>query len=380
MSKRILIFSTAYLPFIGGAEVAVKEITDRLADDFEFVMVTPRLDPKLPEQEKIGVIQVHRLGRGTSFDKYRLIWQGPKKAATLGKFDAVWGIMASYAGFAALRYKNQNPTVPFLLNLQEGDSKWHIYKHVWWCWPYFKQIFQRADRIQAISTYLKNWAIKMGSKSLISVIPNGVKLEVFDPGTSDIRQKAASDLRAKIGIPFDTKILFTSSRLVPKNAVADLIRSLSFLPFSVHLVIFGGGELETSLRQLAETLHVSERTHFLGSKPNAELPAYLWGSDIFCRPSLSEGLGISFLEAMAAATPVIATPVGGIPEFLTDGVTGWFCKVKNPKSIAEKVLYIINEENKSDVNRVVTNAQKLIAEKYTWKILAQQMKSLFESL
>ncbi len=380
MSKRILIFSTAYLPFIGGAEVAVKEITDRLGNDFEFVMITPRLDPALPAEEKIGAIQVHRLGSGKSFDKYRLIWEGPKKATKLGSFDAVWGIMASYAGFAARRYKKQNPAVPFLLTLQEGDSTWHIYKHVWWCWRYFKQIFTSADRIQVISTYLKNWAVTLGAKNLISVVPNGVGLEHFYVPTAAAREQASSEVRAEIGIPFDAKIIFTASRLVAKNGVGDLIKSLPLLPFSVHLVIAGTGELETSLRELAKRQEVVERVHFLGSKMHAELPRYLWGSTLFCRPSLSEGLGNSFLEAMAAGTPVIATPVGGILDFLTDGVTGWFCKVKNPKSIAEKVLLLLREENKAEIARVTQNAQKLIVEKYSWETVALQMKSLFETL
>ena len=107
--KRILIFSTAYVPLIGGAEVAVKEITDRILD-FEFVMVTAKIDPELPEVEKIGNIEVHRLGNGNHWDKYWLVCHGPRYAQKLGHFDAIWGIMASYAGFAALRCKRQeNP-------------------------------------------------------------------------------------------------------------------------------------------------------------------------------------------------------------------------------------------------------------------------------
>jgi len=60
--KKILIFSTAYCPFVGGAEVAVKEITDRLGEDFEFDMITARLDNSLPRYEKIGNVDVHRVG------------------------------------------------------------------------------------------------------------------------------------------------------------------------------------------------------------------------------------------------------------------------------------------------------------------------------
>lgn len=123
-AKRVLIFSTAYLPLVGGAEFAVKEITDRLGGEFEFVMLTARLDAKLPEIERIGNIEVHRIGEDNHWDKYRLVKVGWQEARKLGRFDLVWAIMASYGGFAALRYKKRNPAVPFLLTLQEGDSRW----------------------------------------------------------------------------------------------------------------------------------------------------------------------------------------------------------------------------------------------------------------
>jgi len=85
MKKTILIFSTAYLPLIGGAEIAVKEITDRLPD-YEFTLITARLKKELPTEEKIGNVQVYRIGKGNAFDKFRLILDGPKKAIELGKF------------------------------------------------------------------------------------------------------------------------------------------------------------------------------------------------------------------------------------------------------------------------------------------------------
>ena len=92
--KRILIFSTAYLPFIGGAEIAVKEITDRLPE-YAFVLITAKIDRMLPDHERIGNVDVHRIGRGNFFDKFRLVFRGSTYAKTLGYFDAVWAIMAS---------------------------------------------------------------------------------------------------------------------------------------------------------------------------------------------------------------------------------------------------------------------------------------------
>ena len=60
--KRVLIFSLTYHPYVGGAEVAIKEITDRLGNDFEFDMITLRFDKALPKEEKRGNITIHRIG------------------------------------------------------------------------------------------------------------------------------------------------------------------------------------------------------------------------------------------------------------------------------------------------------------------------------
>jgi len=109
----------------------------------------------------------------------------------------------------------------------------------------------------------------------------------------------------------------------------------------------------------------------------AELPKYYAIADVFCRPSLSEGLGNVFLEAMAAGVPVIATPVGGIPDFLKNGETGLFCHVRNPESIAEKIKWILDEKNKEEVARVVANAREMVGRKYDWEIIAEKMEKIF---
>jgi len=379
MNKRILIFSTAYFPFIGGAEVAVKEITDRLPD-FEFVMITAKLDKKLANVEKIGNIEVHRFGKGDKWDKYRLILDGWKEAHELGKFDAVWSIMASYAGFAALSYKRRNPAVPFLLTLQEGDSRWDIYKHVWWCWPYFKQIFKRADKIQAISNYLANWAKSLGAKCSIEVVPNGVdidKLSIINYKLLINAEKPPAVILAEAGI-HGGKVVITVSRLVKKNGVVDLIKAMKFLDQNVHLLVAGEGILEKKLEKSVKKLNLKERIHFLGLISHNDLPKYLHASDVFCRPSLSEGLGNVFLEAMAAGVPVVGTKVGGIPDFLVDGETGLFCEARNSKNIAENIKKILEDIGLRD--KLILNGKNLVKEKYSWNMIADKMKNIFTDL
>lgn len=368
MKKRILIFSTAYFPLIGGAEVAVKEITDRLPE-YEFVMLTAKVKPGLADVDKIGNVEVHRIGKGNHWDKFRLILSGWKEAQKLGKFDAVWSIMASYAGFAALRYKKRNPGVPFLLNLQEGDSKAHIYKHVWWCWPYFRQIFQKSNYIHALSAYLADWAKEMRATCPVEIVPNGV-----NTGTFIVRKQALQ----KLSLPPGAKAVITTSRLVEKNGVGDLIQAVALLPSHVHLLIAGTGELAVKLKNQAVRLNIASRVHFLGAIANNELPEYLWASDVFCRPSLSEGLGISFLEAMAAGIPLVATPVGGIPDFLKNGETGLFCKVGDAQDIAEKINRVLNDSTLAEKLRA--NGRKLVEEKYSWDRIAVQMKTIFNNL
>ena len=111
---------------------------------------------------------------------------------------------------------------------------------------------------------------------------------------------------------------------------------------------------------------------FAGFIAHEKLPTYLWASDIFVRPSLSEGMGNSFIEAMASGLPVIATPVGGIVDFLRDGETGLFCEVGNPKSIAQKIEKLIKDSESRQY--IVENASGMVKDKYDWSLIAKRMK------
>jgi len=382
-AKKILIFSTAYFPFVGGAEVAVKEITDRIFG-IEFSMITARMDSKLPKFERLGNIDVYRVGIGLPiFDKLWLIFRGAKFAKKLhkkNKYEAIWSIMASFGGFAALVFKRKNPDVRFLLTLQEGDNLAEVERKVRFIKRRFRNIFISADYIQAISNYLADWAKKMGAVCPVEVVPNGASQFQI----SDFRFQI-NEFKSKLGIREGENVVLTASRLVPKNGVGDLIAAMKYVPDNVKLLICGSGQDEKELKDLSKRLGLSNRIIFLGHVLPEELPKYYAMADVFCRPSLSEGLGNVFLEAMAAGVPVVATPVGGIPDFLVDGQTGWFCRVKNPESIAEKIKWILDEKNVETpgrvfVQKVVNNAKVLVKERYNWDKIAKKMDNIFNKL
>ena len=109
------------------------------------------------------------------------------------------------------------------------------------------------------------------------------------------------------------------------------------------------------------------------------MPKYLKISDIFIRPSLSEGMGNSFVEAMAAELPVIATQEGGIADFLFDPVknpdmptTGRAVDPRDPKGIARVAEEIVARPK--ETREMVENAKKLAFEKYDWDLIAKDMK------
>src|SRR3989344_7800256 len=306
--KKILIFSTAYFPLVGGAEVAIKEITDRLPD-IEFSLITAKQHKNFSDVEKIGNVTVYRLGVGNVIlDKLLVPYWGAIKAIKLNKsqqYVAFWCVMATFASGAAYIANWFQKKVPIIMTLQEGDSEnWLRYRWFGLINLSWRLSLARTDILTTISTYLLDRARRLGYTGFSCVIPNGVDFRKF---FSNVQHRVLNKERV---------VLVTTSRLVEKNAVKDIIDALKFLPKNVKLKILGAGPLEENLKFKIKNLKLEDRVEFLGFVPQNEIPVYLHEADIFVRPSLSEGQGISFIEAMAAGLPVIATPVGGIPDFL----------------------------------------------------------------
>ncbi len=390
--KRILIFSLAYHPFVGGAEVAVKEITDRTDPTaYAFDLVTLRFDRALPKTERIGNVTVYRIGLATKnptpsdlrgllhrVNKFLYQIRAHRLAAKLHRgrpFDGVWALMAHSAGIPAYLFSRAHPEVPYLLTLQEGDSLRHIERTMRPLWPLFTRAFTGADGVQAISHYLARWARARGFRGEPTVVPNGVDLALFGGAVSPERLASAGE---RIGKEDGRVVIVSASRLVPKNGLSDLIRALPLLSKSVTLALIGTGPEEGNLGRLARDLVVRDRVRFLGFIPHAELPAYLKAADIFARPSLSEGMGNAFIEAFAAGVPVVATQEGGIADFLFDPVlnpehppTGRAVATRDPEGIARQVHAYLSDP---DMTKQITANARRLAEKYDWSIIAKRMR------
>jgi len=371
---KVLITSLAYLPFVGGAELAVKEITDRIAD-CEFDLITVNLDGRQRAFERIGRINVYRLGRG-KFGKYLFPFSGYKKACELqaqNHYDAVWAIMANQAGILAWRLKRKFPAVKYLLTLQEGDSWWQIWVRTFLIRPIYKQIYRRADFIQPISQFLARRAKALGYRGKLAVIPNGVDLVNF---TKEFEAEDLSAFKKELGIAPDDKVVATISRLVRKNGIDTLIKAAKDLP--IKILIIGCGKLETKLKALAQEIGVKDKILFIGYVNQRDLPRYLKISDVFVRTSRSEGLGTAFLEAMAAGVPVIGTPVGGITDFLRDEETGLLAEVGNPRDLARQIQKYLAQP--ALYEKIKANGVKMVMDKYDWRPIAEKVRQIFNEI
>jgi glycosyltransferase involved in cell wall biosynthesis len=298
-------------------------------------------------------------------------------------YHGIWAMMAHSCGVPATIFNFFYPKVPFLLTLQEGDPINYIKKKMRPVYPLFVRAFKKATMIQAISTFLGRWAREMGFTGTLEVIPNAVNTKHF---SQEYSKEELDVVRARLGKKDGDIYLITTSRLVTKNACDDVIKAIALLPKQYHFIILGIGPDEAMLRELAKTEGVEDRVHFMGQVSHPEMPKYLRVSDIFIRPSRSEGMGNSFVEAMAASLPVIATQEGGIADFLFDPKrnpekppTGRAVDVNDPGGIAQVAQEVI--ENKELTRIMVVNAKKLALKKYDWDIIAKDMKEkIFDKL
>jgi len=241
-------------------------------------------------------------------------------------------------------------------------------------------IIKNTDQATAISQYLVSYLKKIKKNLPVKLIPNGVDLEKF---SREFSYGELTQLADDLGIRPGAKIIISTGRLVAKNGVDNLIKALAVLQKDYpeedwRLLLMGGGEQQTGLSFLASSLGVEERVVFRNFVDHNELPKYLKISHVFVRPSHSEGLGNSFLEAMAAGVPIIGTSVGGIPDFLTDGQTGLFCDPHQPEDIAKKIKLILDDDSLR--KNIIKKARALVEEKYDWNQIAEEYRKVYETV
>jgi glycosyltransferase involved in cell wall biosynthesis len=174
-------------------------------------------------------------------------------------------------------------------------------------------------------------------------------------------------------IPADGRpYVFAMGRFVRKKGFDLLIRAFAEAARTLpgrQLVIAGDGEEGPALKGLAGELGLEDVVHFAGYVDRRQMAAYLLGCELFVLPSRVEPVGIVTLEAMAAGKPVLVTNVGGVPDLVQHGQTGWMVD-PDCRQLADGMLYLLARPELR--KRLAENGQRRLQERFTWGRIAAE--------
>ena len=230
-----------------------------------------------------------------------------------------------------------------------------------------------VDSIIGVSSQIESKYKAEGQVSRVACIRNGIDLE----GKSVQRDRWRT--RKDLGVDSETCLIGTVGRLTPVKGIPYLLDAARILlrqGENVKVLVVGDGSIRQDLLAQAGNLGVGERVVFLGHREDTD--ALLQALDIFVLPSLSEGIPMALLEAMAAARPIVASRVGGIPEIIEDGVDGYLVEPMDVNNLAERCRRLIESP---DVARKMGEQGRVRVEReFSATAMADRVVSVYKEL
>lgn len=225
-------------------------------------------------------------------------------------------------------------------------------------------VVRQADAVAVICEGLRRDLIARGvSKSKIVVSPNGVDMELFgSPAPADVA------LAERLGLNGKTVIGYIGS-FYDYEGLDDLIAAMPLLKSDAHLLMVGGGPMESALRAQAEASPAAGRIHFVGRVPHEEVELYYGLVDVLAYPRKRMRLTdlvtpLKPLEAMAQGRLVAASDVGGHKELITDGLTGTLFPADNPAAMAKALDQLFAAPDDWDAQRA--RAREFVEKERNW--------------
>jgi glycosyltransferase involved in cell wall biosynthesis len=376
---KILFLNYEYPPLGGGAGNATEYLLKEYAhiSDLEVHLVTSSADGACHNfnvGEKVFVHSVPIWKNGNELHHQSIVnvlvyaWRGycyADKLLKKTKFDAIHAFFGVPCGSMALCLSKKY-AMSYIVSLRGADvpgfserfSLLYVFLQ-----PLIRLVWRRAKFVVANSEGLKQLAQKTNSEQKIEIIQNGVDIQMFKPAEKKQNEYVC---------------ILSVSRLTPRKGLRYLIQAIKILlentslteKAKIELQIIGDGDEKNALEQLANELGISHKVKFLGRILHENLASYYAQADIFCLPSLNEGMSNTVLEALATGMPIVATKTGGTEELVRDGENGFFAAQKSAQDLAEKLESLINDETlrvrfgQASRKRAETMSWANVAEKY----------------
>jgi L-malate glycosyltransferase len=228
-----------------------------------------------------------------------------------------------------------------------------------------------CDGITTVSRYIHDKTYSaFGITNPIRVIPNFVDNDRFRP------DQLGCD-RSVFAHPDEKIIMHMSNYRSVKNA-HDVVRIFKIVNDSIpsRLVLIGDGPDAPGVLRLADELGLKDKIFFLGGQDSVEL--ILCKADLFLLPSASEAFGLAALEAMACGVPVVGSIVGGLPELVDDGETGYLEPIGDYKAMAKRSIEILSD-SKLRI-RMSKNARRVTEEQFDTAKIVKQYYDYYEEV
>ncbi|MGI6630093.1 MAG: glycosyltransferase family 4 protein [Bacillota bacterium] len=234
-----------------------------------------------------------------------------------------------------------------------------------------KYLAMKTDQFITVSKALKKEIMLWEGvpENKIQVIYNGIKVENFD-------KKVTPYGKIRLGLNPVFPVVGTVARLAPQKGLEYFIKAASLVSQvvdKVQFLIVGDGPLRKELEFITAKKRLQDKILFTGYFPNiSEIYPVI---DVFVMPSLSEGLSISIIEAMAAKRPIAATAVGGIPELIRHRESGLLVPPGNEQALAQAILELLKRPKWSE--KLGEKAGKKARNEYTVEKMVQQTENIY---
>lgn len=207
----------------------------------------------------------------------------------------------------------------------------------------------------------------------VAVVPNGVDLTLFRSRPEAVMK------REEIGLKNGDMVVGTVARLSPEKDHFNLLRAFSLVTSSrgnVKLLLVGDGPMRDKLKEMVRASGLMDKVVFLGNR--RDVPELLNVIDIFVLPSLTEGLSMALLEAMATGKPIVATNVGGNPEIVMDGETGIIAPPRDPENMAGALLKILS--NRELAREMGRKGRERVEKEFSLEKMTRGYEAIYEEL
>jgi glycosyltransferase involved in cell wall biosynthesis len=231
----------------------------------------------------------------------------------------------------------------------------------------------KMDGIAAVSNEVKEKLLQRLPENSCPVIPNGIQLERFHRAKKDLQ------VLQSMGVKPGDFVIGTVGRLVPEKGFHNLISAMKPVVLrhpNARLFFVGDGPLHDVLCQQVSESDLQENVRFLGVRK--DIPELLACFDLFVMSSVSEGLPMALLEAMAAGIPIVSTGVGEIPKVIHHGVSGMLVPPDGAAALSQAIRLLL--EDRKLASNLAYAAAARVAGFYSSEKMAEQYLKLYQQI